>query len=264
MAPESKTTRTQAINGAGALDATLPLYARIRKGLKEAILNGTYEPGARIPSESELAEEFSTSRVTVRLALSELVYEGLIVRRSGLGSYVSPTLPVRSPIDSRYCLTFEQQVALTGRSVGYAGCDLRAVTAPEEVRIHLRLAGAKRVYRLERIRVIDGENVGLEERYMSREIGARVTDDMLRHRPVIDFVRELVGEPIPTIAVSVMGLLASPDVAAKLGVRENSALIVRENSYHLGSGRPIVWGRSTYRGEIRIDYVLGQPLPGGD
>lgn len=66
----------------------LSKHERIRQTLTEAIANGQYEPGQRLPSESALVKTFGASRPTVNRALRELQLSGIIERRAGSGSYV--------------------------------------------------------------------------------------------------------------------------------------------------------------------------------
>jgi GntR family transcriptional regulator of arabinose operon len=66
----------------------LSKHQRIRQTLTEAIANGQYEPGQRLPSESQLVETFGASRPTVNRALRDLQLSGVIERRAGSGSYV--------------------------------------------------------------------------------------------------------------------------------------------------------------------------------
>ena len=66
----------------------LSKHERIRQTLTEAIASGEYEPGQRLPSESELVKTFGASRPTVNRALRELQLSGVIERRAGSGSYV--------------------------------------------------------------------------------------------------------------------------------------------------------------------------------
>jgi DNA-binding LacI/PurR family transcriptional regulator len=69
---------------------SIPKYQQILDDLKESIGSGKYEVGQRLPSENELVKKFGTSRVTVNRALRELQITGLIERRAGSGSFVSP------------------------------------------------------------------------------------------------------------------------------------------------------------------------------
>lgn len=65
-----------------------PKYQVIRQSLSDAISSGEYQPGQRLPSESELVKKFDASRPTVNRALRELQLSGVIERRVGSGSYV--------------------------------------------------------------------------------------------------------------------------------------------------------------------------------
>jgi DNA-binding GntR family transcriptional regulator len=57
--------------------------------LRGRIRDGTYAPGSRMPSESELSEEFGVSRATLRTVLAKLAVNGLILRKQGDGTYVN-------------------------------------------------------------------------------------------------------------------------------------------------------------------------------
>lgn len=66
-----------------------PLYRRVSRTLEERIRSGALPPGSLLPSESQLCDSFGVSRITVRRALEELVHRRLVVRRRGVGSFVS-------------------------------------------------------------------------------------------------------------------------------------------------------------------------------
>ena len=56
--------------------------------LLEKIMAGYWSAGERLPSEKQLCEMFSASRVSVRAALQRLQANGLILTRQGLGSII--------------------------------------------------------------------------------------------------------------------------------------------------------------------------------
>jgi GntR family transcriptional repressor for pyruvate dehydrogenase complex len=64
----------------------------VREQLEEAIDRGMFKPGARLPSERELVEEFGVSRVSVREALRSLEALGVIEVQPGRGCFVSGDL----------------------------------------------------------------------------------------------------------------------------------------------------------------------------
>jgi len=65
------------------------LTQRLRDVMRARILAGEWHPGERIPSETEIAELYRVSRVTVRTALKSLESQGLLDIRHGSGAYVS-------------------------------------------------------------------------------------------------------------------------------------------------------------------------------
>jgi GntR family transcriptional regulator len=72
-----------------ALPAFQPLYAQVQHKLRARIADGGWKPGALLPSEFRLADEYRVSQGTVRKALLALEAERLIVRRQGSGTYVA-------------------------------------------------------------------------------------------------------------------------------------------------------------------------------
>ncbi len=67
---------------------TTTLAQRVVAGLKDKILAGDLAPGAKLPSEAELIEEYAVSRTVVREAVTRLRAEGLVETQQGRGSFV--------------------------------------------------------------------------------------------------------------------------------------------------------------------------------
>lgn len=67
---------------------TTTLAHRVVAGLKDRILAGDLAPGARLPSENDLIEEYGVSRTVVREAVTRLRAEGLVETFQGRGSFV--------------------------------------------------------------------------------------------------------------------------------------------------------------------------------
>lgn len=70
-------------------DTTEPRYLSVKRMIIGRINAGEWPPRYKIPSESELVEEFAVSRMTINRALLELAIEGVIVRVKGVGSFVA-------------------------------------------------------------------------------------------------------------------------------------------------------------------------------
>src|SRR5579863_6499606 len=70
-----------------------PRYVQILNVLHQRVESGEYPLEERMPTESELCDEFGASRFTVREALRRLVDHGMVQRRQGAGSIVVAASP---------------------------------------------------------------------------------------------------------------------------------------------------------------------------
>jgi DNA-binding FadR family transcriptional regulator len=75
----------------------------VAEQLLELVLDGTFPVGSALPSESELAQRFGVSRLTVREAIRSLVPTRVIDVQQGRSSLVNPTSHW-SPLDGRLLL----------------------------------------------------------------------------------------------------------------------------------------------------------------
>src|SRR5690606_35912642 len=129
-----------------------PKYRQVADALRREIDNGTFPPGSRLPSESELQARFDASRNTVRNGLSLLVGEGLIASSQGLG-YEVRSHEVFELNASRFeNLTFPQNGDAYNTNVTNAGrrphqtFRVEMLPAPEDIAQRLRVeAGSKTV-----------------------------------------------------------------------------------------------------------------------
>ena len=69
-------------------NSSTPLYQQVAEILTIGIRSGQYRPGDKLPSEHELCREYGISRMTVRLALSQLIQQGLVRSVHGKGTFV--------------------------------------------------------------------------------------------------------------------------------------------------------------------------------
>jgi GntR family transcriptional regulator/MocR family aminotransferase len=69
------------------------LLREVHQQLRDAILDGRLQPGARLPATRALAERLGVSRNTMLAAYDLLLSEGYLLARPGAGTYVADTLP---------------------------------------------------------------------------------------------------------------------------------------------------------------------------
>ena len=80
-----RTSRTSAAD-------LIPRYVRIRDAIIKRVEDGDLKPGEQIPSLREMCQEYGVSSITARRALLDLINDGIVERRGGLGAFVTGTL----------------------------------------------------------------------------------------------------------------------------------------------------------------------------
>jgi GntR family transcriptional regulator len=153
--------------------AGLTRYREIERYLRAQVEGAP--PGAPLPSEAELCERFSVSRMTVRQALQELTNDGLVERRRGQGTFVAHRPVHRRP---GVFLSFTEEMNRRGMQATSrllrAGMDdpRRSET------LDLGLAPNSQVVRVIRVRLADGVPVALEEAALIPELRGVLDEDL--------------------------------------------------------------------------------------
>jgi GntR family transcriptional regulator len=91
---------------------SLPLQTQ--QYLENLIKDGTYQPGEQLPSQELLALQLGISRATLREALQKLEIEGVIQRRHGVGTFVSPNYRQRLDTGLEVLESLEQIASKSG------------------------------------------------------------------------------------------------------------------------------------------------------
>lgn len=85
--------------------------ALIAQQIKNAILNGTMQPGDQLPPERELSERFGASRIAIREALKGLEASGLLIIKPGSGVFVA-SITSRTMSESFYSILRMQKTSM--------------------------------------------------------------------------------------------------------------------------------------------------------
>ena len=130
-----------------------PKYLRIHGALRDRITSGRWPADSPLPSQRELAAEFSVSIMTLRQALQLLADDGLIETRHGSGTYVAS----RYAYGLGHLRSFAADLAAQGAKITTRLLAADTVAAPDDIGARLGTAG--QVLRLRRLRLADGRPV---------------------------------------------------------------------------------------------------------
>jgi GntR family transcriptional regulator len=195
---------------------------RIYLNLRHRIVTGEIEPGARLPSEPDLAALHRISRVTVRRALDQLEREGLVLRTPGAGTFAASG-------GVRYPMTADLANALAhlgemGRTSAVRLLAVASLLPPAAIATALRLAPGTRVQRSVRIRSADGEPFSYLVTYVPDAIAATYSEQDLASTPLLTLL-ERSNVRVERATQTIGATLASPETADALAVDIGAPLI---------------------------------------
>jgi GntR family transcriptional regulator len=134
----------------------VPFYFQLAALLEQEIVRHRWQPGERLPSESELCGHFELSRTTVRQALARLEQEGMVNRRKGFGTFVASASPRMWLLQSQDGF-FQEETSRMGRAVSSEILSRRVEELPHWAADALGLPQGAEGVVMERLRSVDGQ-----------------------------------------------------------------------------------------------------------
>jgi GntR family transcriptional regulator len=239
---------------APAVEAREPKYYVLKTYLLE--MTRTQPPGTPVPSERILAEDFSTSRTTVRQALQELVGEGRLQRLQGKGTFVARPKITQPLVLSSYTEDMQSRGAkATSRLLA-----LTTEPADDDVAERLAVEPGARLVRLERLRLTDGEPMAVEQSRLSADRFPGLEAHLERYGSLYAALREEYGVEPAEAEETIETGTASPVEAALLGTETGLPVLLLGRQTFDADGRPFEYVRAIYRGDrFKLVARLARP-----
>lgn len=235
--------------------APVPLYNQLKELLRTQILDGTYPAESRMPSESELGDQFQVSRITVRQALGDLQKEGLIFKIHGKGTFVAKPKAFQN-VSTLQGLA--ESLAQLGHEVINQLLSVKFIAADARIAERLQLNDGDKVAEIKRVRLINREPVSLEISYVLPEIGEKLQKADLITRDIFLILENDLQLNLGHADLAIDAVLADSELTAALSVEEGSPIMRIERLTHTADGKPIDFEFLYYRGDafqyrFRID-----------
>ncbi len=234
----------------------LPLYHQLYQILRSNITGREWQPGDMIPPESELIERYQVSRTTVRQVLDILTNEGLIYRQQGRGTFVAHPTVEHGMVR---IVNFTEDMRMRGCEPSSKVLFSGLVPAPQDIAEKLQVEPGEELARLERLRLADGEPMGVEESYLVH----RYCRGVLKNDYVSNSLRETLVQDYDIrwthARQTIRAILAPRGLAELLAIRPKSALLFVERVSFSQQNIPVEFLRIYYRADR---YVLYNELQG--
>jgi GntR family transcriptional regulator len=224
-------------------DSPVPLYLQIEEEVRARIEQGSLAALGQVPSEAELSEEFSVSRMTARKALDRLVAEGILFRRPGKGTFVAP-----AKISHRAStqLSFSAAMEALGRTHSTRVLEAAIVPIPARVANHLEIDAGGQVVSLRRVRFLEDDPVAIHAAYLPVRYAGVLEGDL--SGSLTELMRA-EGARIADARDFVESVQATAEQARLLGVSAGAPLLRIEGTAYAANMEPVRYTDALYRGD---------------
>ena len=232
-------------------DGPRPKHVQLSDVLAE-VATRDLGPGTAIPSERDLMATYDVSRATVRKAIDSLVAGGLLHRIHGKGTFVA-----RPRVESHLHLaSFSDDMRRRGLVPSTRMMRVDEERPPAEVAKALRLRPDGTAWRIDRVRLADGQPMAIEQGWYPRALLPDLdTEDLTASLYTLFASR--YGLVIDAAEQTLWGEAAEGATARRLDAPVHTPLLVfrRVSS---AAGRPVEYVVSRYRGDrYQVHMSLG-------
>jgi GntR family transcriptional regulator len=244
-----------------------PIYQQLNQRLRSLVQSADFPIGGQFLTERQVSERFQVSRATANKALSNLVAEGLLTFRKGVGTFVSPQ---SLDYNLRALVSFTEEAIAAGKKPETRVLlfeQIAARAAPKDIVQVLRVSEQDPLWYMERLRLADGLPVILERRHIvaahCRSLQkSDVTGSLYKTwKERFDFDVEGAEQSIRAVNLR-------RDEAETLGTRQNTAGLLITSVGFLRGHEPLWFERTLYRGDAyefhnRLSGIQGAREPVG-
>jgi len=233
-----------------------PKYLQIRAVLLRQF-GSDYAPGDRLPTELALTQEFGVSRETVREALRPLENDGTIRRHQGRGTFLAQ-LP---QLDGTRLLTgLVEDFTNLGFETETQVLETGPVLPPSDMLSVLRVPTGSTVFRIRRLRFLEGAPLSQHMALLPLEIGAKVVELDLRKTTLFHEIGKTLGYDITETYQTIDATIADAASASYLQISIGAPVLVIGRVFAIEGGNANMYFQSSFRSD-RYHYTVQLTQP---
>jgi GntR family transcriptional regulator len=215
-------------------ESFLPRHRHIEIDLKQRLARGDIKPGAKIPTERELEDEYRVSRITVRRALDTLRYEGHVRAVPGKGFFAATEIP-----GSVWRVGSIEELIREAAATSYKLLEVKAERPTAYIRQTLQLPADATVVRFRGIRSNDATPVMVLDVYLPRRLGDPLRATELTVEPILVQVERRSGMEATTGRQTITVTAVPVGIGRLMNLRAGAPVLHIERVYYAASGEPI-------------------------
>ncbi len=221
--------------------------------IKCYITQNRLAPRTRLPGERELCELWGVNRATLRSAIQRLINEGRLYSIKGSGTYVAPPKLERNLQDAK---STSESIRASGFVLQNKVLDVQVLECNRYISQKLQIPLGRKVFYLNRLRIIDGTPYMLESCYVNLEL----CPDLEKYDYTTESLYRVLGRQgvFPVQGEEQVGITyATEEEARQLQITEGDHLFYRSGVTCDSSGCPVDYFKSVARPDkVRFSTVL--------
>ncbi len=222
----------------------VPLHAQVEALVREMIKQPEYRNGAFLPNEMSLANQLGISRNTVRQAFNKLVYEGLLLRKKGVGTRIAD-----SNVNTRAqnWLSFSQEMRGAGIEIINFDLKISWTESNDKISMFFDIPVGKKILKLERLRGRDNYPFVYFVSYFHPRIGLTGDEDFTR--PLYEILEKDYSVIVKLSKEEICAGLAGEEISNTLGIGPDKPILIRKRFVYDPGGRPVEYNLGYYRAD---------------
>src|SRR5512135_3823840 len=224
----------------------VPIYIQIRESLRDEITKGDLKRGEQLPSENELAARFSVSRMTIRESIEDLVNEGLLYRRHGVGTFVAYPHLQR---DHTRLTSFFDKAESEGVKVQAKLLSLKVIPATPKVAHALDIPAGSHVIRVKTLHYADGVPITVQDAHIPYKLFPGLINENVGVQHLWTLF-EKAGYRVRRAVQRLEAQEASKQVAHWVNIQEGAPVLFKECTVYADDGTPVEFTYSYNRGDL--------------
>lgn len=229
---------------------------QVEEILRGRIRDNTYSAGSRIPSESELSEEFGVSRATVRTVLAKLAVNGLILRKHGDGTYVNSRLRGASA-NFGTLWDFVTLIESNGYKPAIEALSVEFKVASEKESTMLAVEPQERLLSMTRLFFADDQPVILAHNVIPASFLHVPPEEIDGHLPIREILRRYCRQEIAFAITDIRSALAENGLRAVMGEMLGGTVLELQLAFYSKDNLPLALGVN-YFNDAKLRLCLVQ------
>ena len=231
-------------------NSSVPLHIQAEELLRKMIEDPQFRNGKFLPNEVDLSKQLQISRTTLRQALNKLVYEGLLVRKKGIGTKVSEKTVSSKSMNWK---SFSQEMAARGIPIRNFELHISWIKPQEELVHFFDIKPEQKVLKLERLRGRPEGPFVYFVSYFHPSIGLTGEEDF--KRPLYEIL-EQDYKVVATLSKEEISAKAADNfIAGKLEIDAGGPILFRKRFVYDQDERPIELNLGYYKSDSFIYTV---------